>query len=90
VEDVSKVLAEARRVLKPEGRLHLLEHERGCGMWGQLHDLLTPTWSWLSGGCHLNRQPGLSVRAAGFELEGWESVGRIAGIDFRMATARPN
>lgn len=89
VNEVATVLAEARRVLKPEGRLHLLEHERGSAAWGRVHDLLTPAWSWLSGGCHLNRRPRLSLENAGFRLDSWETVFRVGGSPFQMGSARP-
>ena len=88
VQDVGRVLAEARRVLKPTGQIHLLEHGRGQGAWGVIHDWLTPAWSWLSGGCHLNRQPQRSLQGAGFEAVGWQPVATVAGVPFFMGGGR--
>lgn len=65
-----QALAEIRRVLKPTGRLFLLEHVRSHHEWlGQLQDGLAPAWLWATGGCHLNRDTETTVRAAGFAIE---------------------
>jgi ubiquinone/menaquinone biosynthesis C-methylase UbiE len=65
-----RALAEARRVLKPGGRLYLVEHIRsgqpGLARW---QDRLAPAWLRLSGGCHLNRDTAEAVRGAGFTIE---------------------
>lgn len=55
VENPGRVLSEIGRVLKPSGRLYFLEHIRGEGKIGSLHDFLTPSWRWLVDNCHLNR-----------------------------------
>lgn len=88
VADPAAVLREIARVLKPGGCLHLLEHSRGRGAWGVLHDHLTPLWSWLTGGCHLNRRPQQRVLEAGFSWQHSESVFRILGADFLMGSAQ--
>lgn len=79
IPEPAQALAEARRVLKPHGRLLLVEHIRSHHAWlGSLQDALAPAWLWLSGGCHLNRDTEATVRAAGFTLEsvkvGWGGV----------------
>lgn len=59
--------AELRRVLKSGAKLRMLEHVRAPGaLLGRVLDLLTPSWSRLSGGCHLNRVPRVLLPAAGF------------------------
>ncbi|QZA33606.1 class I SAM-dependent methyltransferase [Hydrogenibacillus sp. N12] len=57
VQDPRKALAEIRRVLKPGGRFLALEHVRiDDPRWaGWALDRLTPAWSRLADGCHLNR-----------------------------------
>jgi SAM-dependent methyltransferase len=51
VDDVAATLSEIRRVLKPGGRLVVLEHVRGEGAMGRFQDLVAKPWSWLAAGC---------------------------------------
>jgi ubiquinone/menaquinone biosynthesis C-methylase UbiE len=67
VADPAAVLAEVRRVLKPNGKLVLLEHVRGEGRLARWQDRLTPLHRRLAGNCHLNRDTRAAVAAAGFE-----------------------
>ncbi len=61
---------EVRRVLKPGGRLHLIEHVRSHHAWlGRLQDKLNPRWYVWAEGCNLNRDTEANVRLAGFELQ---------------------
>lgn len=70
IPGVEQALAELRRVLKPGGRFHFLEH-------GLAPDAKTQTWQRrldplekrLADGCHLTRDPVALVTEAGFELE---------------------
>jgi SAM-dependent methyltransferase len=66
----AQALAEVQRVLRPGGRLYLVEHVRSQHAWlGQMQDWLAPVWHWGTGGCNLNRETEATVRAAGFEIE---------------------
>jgi SAM-dependent methyltransferase len=60
-------LIEMRRVLKSGGRLLFVEHglspEPGVARWQRW---LTPCWSHIGGGCHLDRKMDDLIRAAGF------------------------
>ena len=63
-------LAEIKRVLRPDGRLLLLEHTRGHGAISRrFTDWLQPLWFALQGECHLNRETAVTVQNAGFTIE---------------------
>jgi ubiquinone/menaquinone biosynthesis C-methylase UbiE len=63
-------LSEICRVLKPGGRLHLLEHVRGqTFLTRALTDVFHPLWFAMQGECHLNRETALTVASAGFTLQ---------------------
>ncbi len=63
-------LQEVWRVLKPGGRLHLIEHVRSHHAWlGRLQDKLNPRWYVWAEGCNLNRDTEANVRRAGFDLQ---------------------
>jgi ubiquinone/menaquinone biosynthesis C-methylase UbiE len=56
IPDPAAALAEARRVLRPEGRLLFLEHVRsGHPRAAAFQDRVEPLWMRLAGGCHPNR-----------------------------------
>ena len=72
VEAPGQVLAEARRVLKADGELVLLEHVRGDGRVAAWQERLTPLHRRLAGNCHLNRDTRAAVAAAGFDVKSLE------------------
>ena len=69
IPNVAAALREFKRVLRPEGRLLFVEHglapDRRIAWWQRQ---LTPAWSRLAGGCHLNRKIDELIAAAGFDL----------------------
>ncbi len=69
VADPTRGLAEARRVLRPGGRLVLLEHTRGSGLGAWLTDIFHPVWKSWSRECHLNRETVQTVAQAGFDVQ---------------------
>ena len=69
IPDPEMALTEIRRILKPTGRLIFIEHgqaeEPRCRRW---QERLNRLWGRIAGGCHLNRDPLLLIRRAGFSL----------------------
>lgn len=84
VPDPRLGLSEARRVVRPDGRVVLLEHVRVSGLVGSLQDLLNPLTLWLIGE-NINRRTLDSVRAAGLEPQRVEAV---AGDLVQLIVAR--
>jgi ubiquinone/menaquinone biosynthesis C-methylase UbiE len=85
VAEPGQVLAEARRVLRPDGALIFVEHgqapEAGVRRW---QDRLTPLWRKLAGGCHLNRPIDRLIAQAGFRIADLETGYLVKGP--RIAT----
>ena len=70
IPDADAALAEVRRVLKPGGTFHFVEHGRSPDIkvtrW---QDRWTPVQKKLFGGCHVNRPIASIVERAGFRIE---------------------
>ena len=82
VPDLPDCLSELKRVLTPDRQLHFIEHVKGEGMIGRLHDLCTPLWSRIAGGCRLNRHTVQAIEAAGFQLQECEVSFQFLGTPF--------
>ncbi len=74
IPDPTRALAEIHRVLRPDGRLALLEHVRGADRLASWQDRLTPLHKTIAGGCHLNRDTLATVARAGFDVRKVERV----------------
>lgn len=65
-----RALAEARRVLKPGGKLVFCEHAKApdadVARW---QERINPVWKRLFGGCHLNRDIAGLIEGGGFVLD---------------------
>ena len=67
VTDPAATLAEIRRVLRPDGALIFVEHGRAPDpRTYRLQRWITPAWRRLGGNCHLDRDIGRAIAAAGF------------------------
>lgn len=73
IPDVARALREVRRVLKPGGEFLFFEHGRhpdpGISRW---QDRLDGLWGWMFDGCHINREIGTLIEAAGLRLTAQE------------------
>jgi AhpD family alkylhydroperoxidase len=79
VDDVALTLREARRVLRPGGRIRLLEHARAeHSTLAHVQRRLAPAWSRASGGCRLDHDVAAAVRNAGLRIV--EERRRAAGV----------
>lgn len=70
VESISSILSEVRRVLRPSGRVRLIEHVRSPrAVAGWLMNRTDGIWFRLNGqGCHMNRNPLPAITEAGFAI----------------------
>ena len=70
IPDLASALEEIRRVMKPDGSFHFVEHghapDPGVAEW---QARLEPLNKRLAGGCHLTRRIPESIQQAGFTLE---------------------
>lgn len=70
VADPHAAAAEIRRVLRPGGTLHVLEHVRaepGTALRG-LQRAVGSVWPRLAGGCRVDRDTAAALESAGFDL----------------------
>lgn len=83
VRDVQAALAALRRVVKPGGRLLLLEHvacsDARAPQQARLQRLLDPLWHWIGDGCSLRRQTRAALREAGILSIG-DNEARLAAV----------
>jgi len=88
VRDPVRGFGEVKRVLRASGQLRMLEHVRAQGqLAARLQDAIQPIWTWITGGCHPNRDTERAVEQAGFAIEDRE---RRARKNMRRFSARPS
>lgn len=86
VPDPDRGLREVDRVLAPDGELRMLEHVRYEAPWkARIQDWVQPSWTWLTGGCHPNRETEATVERNGFRID---RETRRAKADMRLFVAR--
>jgi ubiquinone/menaquinone biosynthesis C-methylase UbiE len=79
-------LSELKRVVKPGGRILLLEHMRSANpFWGAIMDFLNPVVVRMMG-ANINRRTVENVRSTGLEIERVEDLG--GGGIFKLIAAR--
>ena len=80
IDEPQKTLAHVRRLLRPGGKLVLLEHVRSHGNLGRFQDGIQPVWGRISGGCPLNRETCKLVSGAGFDISALRTERISAGF----------
>jgi ubiquinone/menaquinone biosynthesis C-methylase UbiE len=87
IPDERRAIAEMRRVLRPGGRLLLLDHVAAASRWVRAIQWLLERVTVPLGGEHLRRRPLLQVQAEGFQVERVERS--KLGIVERLTTRKP-
>ncbi|MHB1834793.1 MAG: class I SAM-dependent methyltransferase [Solirubrobacteraceae bacterium] len=96
VADQHAALLELRRVLRPDGELRYYEHvvSRRPATARVQRLLDASLWPHVAGGCHMARDTGAAIRAAGFEIEREQRLavktGRVQpGVPHLLGVGRP-
>ena len=70
VRDPVRALSEVKRVLRAGGQLRMLEHVRARGKFAaRVQDVYQPLWTWITGGCHPNRDTLREIEASPLAVE---------------------
>jgi ubiquinone/menaquinone biosynthesis C-methylase UbiE len=88
IPDERRAVAEMRRVLRPGGRLLLLDHVAAAPRWVRAIQWLLEQGTVPLGEEHLRRRPLLQVQAEGFEIQQRERA--KLGIVERLAARKPS
>lgn len=89
VPDLAASLGEIRRAVRPGGELRFLEHVAARASWMRLvqRGLDATVWPVLFGGCHLSRDIGTAITAAGFTIS-WLTRVRIPQARLTLPTTQ--
>lgn len=88
ISDPRKALSEIRRVLKPGGKVIFAEHGKAPDInIANWQARINPVWSFIAGGCHLNRKIESLYEESGFNFDeiekGYLEGPRIVTYNFR-------
>jgi SAM-dependent methyltransferase len=84
---VSQALAQARRLLTPDGALHVVKHALAPSpRVAAVQRRIQPAWGRVAGGCHLDRDIPALLEEAGFGAEGLRRRYAVRGAPLRPWT----
>jgi ubiquinone/menaquinone biosynthesis C-methylase UbiE len=89
VPDPALTLRRIKRVLRPTGKLIVLEHVRSPGTMGKVQDVIAPVWRAIGDGCNLNRDTKTVLAQAGFDVQDLHTtrITRIPPIQYLLSGA---
>jgi SAM-dependent methyltransferase len=100
VADPAATAAAIARWLAPGGRLLFIEHVAALGARGAAQRALTPVWSRVAGGCHLDRDTLATLRQAGLSVSDCDRFALpaagplfatcVAGVAWRRPVGEPD
>jgi ubiquinone/menaquinone biosynthesis C-methylase UbiE len=88
VQDQHQALQELRRVLKPDGTLHMVEHVRPrTPLLAELFRLLTPWWRRVADNCHLDRPTLAVLTESGWDVQVKRRLFMVVNVKAKPAPA---
>lgn len=87
VQDPIQTLSEVKRVLRPDGKILILEHvEMEQPLFKGLQRMMTPLWKKVCDGCHLNRNTEKTIQNSGLHIK--EKTSHLSGFAISIVATK--